>query len=253
VGIPHATGDRPHQAEPLDAVEISACQAEWEDGDVVETVPRRILGVSSTEAYFRTQACRFLCRGGATPAPRTPASSRSHGCTPAMTAASSCPVIPFHVGWAAPGPHAAARARKTATAHRAQAQPTLKPPSTCTHGPRSSNKEHTECRTAPSAACAAATWLDSSTKCRGAVILPSVHSPRHSPANTVHAAVGAPRSACTHPVRAFPSSISKWHDKNRRGIGESQSTWNHAQDGVAHPTRCCPARSALAGPPWARE
>ena len=44
MGLPHAAGDRPHQAEPLDAVEISACQAEWEDGDVVETVARRILG-----------------------------------------------------------------------------------------------------------------------------------------------------------------------------------------------------------------
>ena len=43
MGLPHAAGDRPHQAEPLDAVELSACQAEWEDRDVVETVPRRIL------------------------------------------------------------------------------------------------------------------------------------------------------------------------------------------------------------------
>eukprot|EP01047_Picozoa_sp_COSAG01_P051162 COSAG01_NODE_5246_length_4387_cov_10.017724_2_plen_85_part_00 len=44
VGLPHVARDRPRQAEPLDAVGISACQAEWEDGDAVEAVPRLILG-----------------------------------------------------------------------------------------------------------------------------------------------------------------------------------------------------------------
>jgi hypothetical protein len=44
VGLPHAARNWPLQVEPLDAVKLAPRQAEWEAGDVVEVVPRLILG-----------------------------------------------------------------------------------------------------------------------------------------------------------------------------------------------------------------